>query len=421
MRALFYRYEGYPLRLSFQAPMSMNSESGKPPYGLAWQAGTATLCRLVLNTARRFAYPFAPVLSRGLGVPLTAVTSLIAVNQATSVLGIFFGPLADRLGYRLMMLAGMGTLALGMFAGGLLPFFGVVLAALLLAGLGKTVFDPALQAYVGERVPFKRRGMVVGILEFSWAGSTLIGIPLLAFLIERSGWRAPFFVLGGFGLLGIAALMRVIPADGRRKPDRSNAITFRRAWTGLGNEQASLGMIGYAFLYSAANDNLFVVFGAWLEQSFGLSVVGIGMGASLIGVAELFGEGLTASCADRLGLRRSVLLGLVLSALSYGLLPLIAHRLLMALSGLFALFLIFEFTVVSSLSLSTELLPGSRATMMASFYAAAGIGRVLGALVGGVVWLKGGIPATGVVSAGITALALVSLGLGVRGWRQPED
>jgi DHA1 family inner membrane transport protein len=395
----------------------MNNKPSKSPYRLAWQAGTATLCRLVINTARRFAYPFAPVLSRGLGVPLTAVTSLIAVNQATSVLGIFFGPLADHLGYRVMMLAGLGTLALGMFAGGLLPFFGVVLAALLLAGLGKTVFDPALQAYVGERVPFKRRGLVVGILEFSWAGSTLVGIPLLALLIERSGWRAPFFVLGGTGLLGIMALLFAIPADGRRKPHRSNAVTFWHAWAGLGHERASLGMLGYAFFYSAANDNLFVVFGAWLEQSFGLSVMGIGMGASLIGLAELFGEGLTASFADRLGLRRSVVLGLVFSILSYGLFPFIGHNLLLALASLFVLFLIFEFTIVSSLSLSTELLPGSRATMMASFYAAAGIGRMLGALVGGVVWLKGGIPATGVVSAGITVLALISLGLGVRGWR----
>jgi DHA1 family inner membrane transport protein len=400
--------------------MNTRSEYSRSPYGLAWQAGTATLCRLVLNTARRFAYPFAPVLSRGLGVPLTEVTSLIAVNQATSVLGILFGPMADRLGYRRMMLAGLGSLSLGMFAGGLLPFFGVVMAALLLAGLGKTVFDPALQAYVGERVPFKRRGTVIGILEFSWAGSTLVGIPLLALLIEHFGWRAPFFTLGGFGLLGIAALIRVMPADGSRKSKRSSAVTFRHAWAGLGHQRASLGMIGYAFLYSAANDNLFVVFGAWLEQAFGLSIVGIGMGASLIGAAELIGEGLTASCADRLGLRRSVLLGLALSVLSYGLLPLIAHSLLTALAGLFVLFLVFEFTVVSSLSLSTELLPGSRATMMASFYASAGIGRVVGALIGGVVWLKGGILATGVVSVLITSLALLSLSLGVRGWTEPE-
>jgi len=35
-------------------------------------------------------------------------------------------------------------------AGGLLPFFGVVLAALPLAGMGKTVFDPALRPMWGN-------------------------------------------------------------------------------------------------------------------------------------------------------------------------------------------------------------------------------------------------------------------------------
>ncbi|MFW6114885.1 MAG: MFS transporter [Thermodesulfobacteriota bacterium] len=405
---------------NFPSLTGMRNQSEQPRYELVWQAVTATLCRLVLNTARRFAYPFAPVLSRGLVVPLTAVTSLIAVNQATSILGIFFGPMADRLGYRRMMLAGLGTLALGMSAGGLLPFFAVVLAGLLLAGLGKTIFDPALQAYVGNRVPFSRRGMVIGVLEFSWAGSTLLGIPLLSLLIHRFGWRAPFFMLGGFGLLGVAALMHVMPADTRRRHDRGDAATLRRSWTDLWRSRASLGMIGYAFFYSAANDNLFVVFGAWLEQAFGLSTIGVGIGASIIGVAELMGEGLTASYADKMGLSRSVFLGLLFSAVCYGLLPLIAHSLLPALIGLFVLFLVFEFTVVSSLSLSTELMPRSRATMMSFFYAAAGIGRMAGALAGGFVWLKGGILATGIVSAGITSLAFISLTVGVRGWRSPE-
>jgi MFS transporter, DHA1 family, inner membrane transport protein len=33
----------------------------------------ATFFRLVLNTARRFVYPFAPALSRGLGVSLSSI------------------------------------------------------------------------------------------------------------------------------------------------------------------------------------------------------------------------------------------------------------------------------------------------------------------------------------------------------------
>jgi predicted MFS family arabinose efflux permease len=378
-----------------------------------------TLCRLVLNTARRFAYPFAPALSRGLGVPLTAITSLIAVNQATSVLGLFFGPVADRLGYRLMMLTGMALLAGGMFAGGFFPFYGVILVALFLAGLGKSIFDPALQAYISERVPFHRRGLAIGILEFAWAGSTLLGIPLIALLIGHLGWRAPFFVMGGLGILGILALNLLIEKTGPQTTSTPSLSVFRGAWQQLLQERAALGALFYAFWISVANDNLFVVYGAWLEKEFSLSIVALGFGTGIIGIAELAGESLTATLADRLGLKRSVIGGLTACVICYGILPFLGQTLSMALAGLFMVFLTFEFTIVTSLSLFTELLPKSRATMMASYLALAGIGRVVGALIGGPIWLAGGILATTLVSAAISGLALASLLWGLRGWKKP--
>ena len=378
-----------------------------------------TLCRLVLNTARRFAYPFAPALSRGLGVPLTAITSLIAVNQATAVLGLFFGPLADRLGYRLMMLTGMTLLVTGMFAGGLFPFYGVILIALFWAGLGKSMFDPALQAYVSERVPFHRRGLAIGFLEYSWAGSTLLGIPLIAVLIDRLGWRAPFFVMGGLGILGILALSILIEKTGQKKSSGQSLPIFRGAWQQLMRERAALGALSYSFWISVANDNLFVVYGAWLEKQFGLSIMALGLGTAVIGIAELAGESITAALADRLGLKRSVIGGLAACIICYSILPFMNQTLGMALTGLFFLFLTFECTMVTGLSLFTELVPASRATMMASDLASGGVGRVVGALIGGPIWLAGGIYATAQVSAAISGLALVSLIWGLRGWQKP--
>ena len=378
-----------------------------------------TLCRLVLNTARRFAYPFAPVLSRGLGVPLTAITSLIAVNQATSVLGFFFGPVADRLGYRLMMQAGMALLVIGMFAGGVLPFYGVILLALFLAGLGKSMFDPALQAFVGERVPFHRRGMVIGFLEFAWAGSTLLGIPAIALLIDRLGWRAPFFVMGGLGLLGILAIRVLIAKDAPKEKSIHSGVFFKDAWRLLLKERAAQGALLYSLLVSAANDNLFVVYGAWLEKRFSLSIVALGLGTAVIGIAELLGESMTATLSDRLGLKRSLLGGLAICLICYAILPYLGQTLGMALVGLFLIFLSFEFMIVTSLSLFTELLPSARATMMASSLAAAGIGRVVGAFIGGPIWLSGGIYATSLVSAILSSLALAALYWGLRGWREP--
>ena len=112
--------------------------------------------------------------------------------------------------------------------------------------------------------------------------------------------------------------------------------------------------------------------------------------------------------------------GLAACLICYGVLPLLGQTLAMALIGLFIIFLTFEFTIVTSLSLFTELVPASRATMLASFLAAAGIGRVVGALIGGPIWLPGGISATAMVSAAVSGLALVSLVWGLHGWRKPN-
>jgi len=381
---------------------------------------TATLCRVILNTSRRFAYPFAPALSRGLGVELTSITSLIAVNQATALFGLFFGPVADHLGYRLMMLTALAILALGMFAGGLFPFYGVILVALFLAGMGKTIFDPTVQAYVSENVPFKRRGFVIGLMEYSWAASTLVGIPLIAILIDRFGWRAPFFVLGGLSLLGMIMLAAVIPRNDKKTGAHQASNSLWTAWRQLVRQRAALGAIGFAFFMSAANDNLFVVYGAWLEKSFDLSIIAIGMSTGLIGLAELSGETLTAAFADRFGLKRTVLTALTLCLISYGILPFLGLTLPLALTGLFFIFLSFEFTIVTGMSLSTELLPEYRATMMSGFFAAAGMGRIAGALMGGHVWLGGGILATGLVSAAVSGLGLASLVWGLYGWKHEE-
>jgi DHA1 family inner membrane transport protein len=382
------------------------------------QIGIATLTRLFINTSKRFPYIFLSTLSRGLGVPLTDITSLIAINQATGVLSPIFGPLADHWGYRMMMLIGLSVLAGGMLAGGLFPVYGMVLLALLAAGIGKSLFDPALQAYAGERVPYRRRALAIGFIEFSWAGSSLIGIPLIGLLIERQSWRSPFLVLGGLSVLGAIALYALIPRDGRQRgDDRGFAAGFRTAWHTLRQEPAAWSALGFSLLVAAANDNLFVIYSVWLEGAFGLSILALGAATTTIGVAELLGEGLTAFMSDRLGLKRALFTGLALSILSYGVLPMLGHSLTLALMGLFLVFVTFEFTIVTAFSLFTEILPQARATMMSSNTATMSIGRVIGALLGGLVWLAGGLVATGLVSAAISSLALICLAWGMRNWR----
>jgi predicted MFS family arabinose efflux permease len=56
--------------------------------------------------------------------------------------------------------------------------------------------------------------------------------------------------------------------------------------------------------------------------------------------------------------------------------------------------------------------------MMSGFLAAAGFGRVIGALMGGPVWLAGGILMTGAVSAVMSGIGLLCLIWGLRGWQR---
>jgi predicted MFS family arabinose efflux permease len=388
------------------------------PGRLAITIAASIVCRTALNTARRFIYPFAPDLSRALGVPLTSITALIAVNWATNLLGMVTGPLADRFGYRGTMLIGMALLAAGMLAGGLFPFFGILIVAQCLCGLGKSLFDPALQAYVSSRVPYRRRGLVVGFLETAWAASTLVGIPAMALLIDRANWRAAFFALSASGLVGLLMVKTVIPVERRTAALPEARLDFRRSLREVVDNRAALGVACYVFLFNVAMDNLFVVYGVWLEEAFRLSLLAVGVGTSVIGAAELAGEFLTAGLADRIGLKRAAIGGVAFCVLTYGVLPFAATTVHLALGMLFVHFCIFEMTIVTILSLVTELLPKSRATMVATYYAAAGLGRVGGALLGGPVWLAAGIVGTGVTSAAITALALASLVWGLSGWHK---
>jgi predicted MFS family arabinose efflux permease len=370
----------------------------------------ASLSRAVINTAKRFMYPFAPVISRGLGIPLTEVTSAIAVNQAASLAGIFFSHLGDRAGYRRLMLTGLVLLVAGMLLAGCLPFHWALLTAMLLCGLGKTLFDPAIQAYVSNRVPFRRRGLVIGILETSWAAATLAGIPLAGLLIDRLGWRSPFFALAGAGLGCIAVVLFYIRDDASPEGTRSRkGPGLARSMGELIRNRQVLGALGFGFFYSFANDTLFVVYGAWLESSFSLSAVSLGLGTGVIGVAELAGELGTAALADRIGLKRSVFGGGVLLCLATLALPWAGGSVAHALAGLFAVFLFFEFSIVSFLSVCTELSAGSRATMMSLFFLAAGLGRVAGAFLGGFLWKSQGLEGVCMTSAALSLTGLVLL------------
>lgn len=402
--------------------MNISDTPKNIPPGFIRQIIAITIFRVLINTGRRFVYPFAPALSRSLDVPLAAFTSIIAAGQFTSLLGIFAGPLADRHGCRLMMRTGLAMLAVGMLICGLVPTYWPVFAGLVVASMGKTIFDPAIQAFVGNNVPYERRGRVIGIVETAWAGSTLIGIPALALVISQVGLQNSFLMLAALGALSWILMGVIVPPDVASQESNPRKIRFLSSILELLKIRPAAGMLAFGFFISVANDCLFVVYGAWFEQDFNVSIVTLGFSTVAIGCAELLGESMTALFADRLGLKRAIIVGPLMAISAYLLLPVIGQSLGLAMAGLFLVFLSFEFTIVTSFSLCTEIIPKARATMMAGYYATAGIGRMVGVLVAGFIWNLAGIGGVAAASALLTLLGLLAMLWGLYGWKpSPTD
>ena len=108
-----------------------------------------------------------------------------------------------------------------------------------------------------------------------------------------------------------------------------------------------------------ANQLVNVVFGVWLNQSYGLQIVALGSASAVIGFAELIGEGGVSLISDGLTKRKAVFIGIIGCIISSLILPFLGRTIWGAYIGLFLFYLTFEFTIVSGIPMMTGILPSA--------------------------------------------------------------
>jgi len=364
-----------------------------------------TAVRTVLNTMHRMVYPFLPILVSGLGVDLSTISLALTFRSLIGIFSPFLASVADSRGRKAGMLFGLLGFTLGVAVVAVWPTFPAFVISLLLAAVGKYVFDPSMQAYLGDRVAYQRRGLAVALTEYSWSLAFIVGVPMMGLLIARWGWRAVFPFLALAGLISLGGLGWLLPKD--PPPGSAQAGIWRNLRTVLSYKPALLGLL-MGLLMSTANEFVNMVFGVWIEDSFGLKIAALSAAAAVIGLSEFGGETLVVVLTDRLGKPRSIAIGLILNSLAVFTLPLFGHSLGGALIGLFMFYITFEFAVVSAIPLMTEILPSARATLMAANVASFSLGRALGALLAPSLY-RWGILGSGIAAVLFNLLALLAL------------
>lgn len=362
--------------------------------------------RLILNTTHRFVYPFLPAIARGLGVPLEQAALLISVRHfaglATPATNNLVGQGERR---RRLITTGLALFIAGCAVTALSGLYVGALVGFAFLGLAKPVFDVSSQAYISDRVPYERRARYLASFEFTWSISLLVGAPLTGWLISKTDWATPFWVFGLIGAAAILLLPRFIEADNRHASAETPS-------SGLG--RPALAFLIVVGLFTMAAEIIFVVFAAWLENSFAVSVAVLGGAAFLIAAAELAGEGGTFAFTDRIGKRRAVMVGLVVSMAGYGALSFASSNMAAGLALIGLAMFGFEFTIVSSFPLASELVPASRGRYLGWLVFALGVGRGIGAALGPALYSSFDLAGAAVAAMAANALALTVIATQLR-------
>jgi sugar phosphate permease len=232
----------------------------------------------------------------------------------------FAAALFNRFGLRPVILVSLAMITAGM---GLSVFVKEIwhLVALwgVVVGIGAGLTAIVLSATVATRWFEKRRGLVVGMLAASTATGQLVVLPALAWVVDRTGWRAAILVM--CGLYALAAILVVIfirnrPSDVGLKPFGAEP-TFQPAPAPSGNlfamPFAALGeavrkpmfwvLAGAFFICGASTNGLVQMHLIPMCADYSITATSAAGLLALMGIFDFFGTIASGWLSDRFNSR----------------------------------------------------------------------------------------------------------------------
>ncbi|HID34721.1 MAG TPA: MFS transporter [Anaerolineae bacterium] len=342
---------------------------------LTWQPGVQTghylvrflllviLVRLVRDTSIRMMYPFLNEYAQGLGVTLATMGMLLMLRTWLVVLAPLFGHRADRIGPKRILMAGFGLQGLGLLGMGLASGVWSAAAAILVLGVSDAITYPLMQAYISEQAPQRHLGRALITVEYSWAMTGIVILPIIGWLIGDMGWQTPFRVLSMFSGVAVLILALLLPRS-HPNPNQQKGSFWKQIRV-VARDRSALGSVLVSATIFIAAEAYFVTWGAHLARDFALTPERIGQVAAGLGVIELFGSVLASFIIDPLGKRRGVIAGVLFFLGALIALIWLERTLWTTLLGMGLVSLAVEYSIVSTIPLMAQQLPASRATVLA--------------------------------------------------------
>ncbi len=219
-----------------------------------------------------------------------------------SIFALITGPISDKIGRRLVLLAGCGFMAVALALHAAANSFLSLLTMRAVAGAAGGMLSGAAVSYVGDYFPYNRRGWANGWVMSGVAVGQIVGIPIGIVLSGQFGFKAAFLMFGATMLLATVLVWFFVPQPDVER-DKEH-LTIRRA---IGNYRELIGqhvVVAACAVYFLMffGIGLFIIYlPTWLEATLGVSETEIATLFAAGGLANVVSGPIAGRVSDSIG------------------------------------------------------------------------------------------------------------------------
>jgi MFS transporter, DHA1 family, inner membrane transport protein len=343
-------------------------------------------------------------LSSGLDVSIRTAGLLITFGAIMLCVGSpVTAWLTSRIERRTLLTVTLAVLAVTNFASALAPdYTSLLIIRLVMLAVG-ALYTPQAAGTAALIVPEQKRGSTIAYIFLGWSLAAAVGLPLIAFIASRYGWRAAYGSISLMGCVSILLLAWRLPRG------LMGAPVDLKTWAAIGRNRLIVLLLSITTLQMSGQFVVFTFMGPLLARLTGAGPDAIGLVFAVYGVCGVIGTAIGTRIVDSWGawktslLFTSVLLaGLAGWALSAGIYPLMAVSVAIWGIGFASTNSMQQVRLVGA---APSLASASVSLNTSVLY----VGQAVGSAIGGFLYARDLLYAAGYVGAAFVALALVTV------------